>query len=313
MKILITSISNKTTLIEAVRKTVSVNGVYPIIIGADSNPTALAKDFVDEFWHMPVLKDILVKDFILYCNLKGINIIFPSRDGELKFFAKHKEVFFDHNIHVMVSPLDAIEISLDKLKFYDYLSRRKFPVIPTVLNIEYLDSSLYIVKERMGSGSQNIYVKVSKEEAIYYAKGMSNPIFQPYIEGIEYSIDLYMTKVNKPKSVIVRERVDVVDGESQITRTVRRPVLEDIIEKIAITMKLKGHVMFQAIVDGQGHTHILECNARIGGASTLSIYAGMDSFHWWIKEANGSNLDEYIFRRNEKELTLIRYKKDLIV
>ena len=313
MKILITSISNKTPLIEAVRKTLSENGIYPIIVGADSNPLALAKDFVDEFWHMPILKDLSVENFILYCKEKGINIIFPTRDGELEYFAKNKKIFYHNDIHVMVSSIDAIAISLDKLKFYEYLIERKFPVIPTYLNIEYIDSSLYVVKERMGSGSQKIYVKVSKEEAIYYAKKMNFPIFQPYIDGIEYSIDLYMSKVNKPKSVIVRERVHVVDGESQITKTVRIPDLEDIIKKIAITMKLQGHVMFQAIVDRQGHTHILECNARIGGASTLSIYAGMDSFHWWIKEANGSNLDEYIFRQIEKELTLIRYKKDLIV
>jgi carbamoyl-phosphate synthase large subunit len=34
----------------------------------------------------------------------------------------------------------------------------------------------------------------------------------------------------------------------------------------------------QAIIDEADNVHLIECNPRVGGASMLSIYAGLDSF-----------------------------------
>lgn len=54
-------------------------------------------------------------------------------------------------------------------------------------------------------------------------------------------------------------------------------------------------------------------NARFGGASHLSIKAGLDSFYWFFLESSGHNIDVYPFIRNKEELKLIRYPEDLII
>jgi carbamoyl-phosphate synthase large subunit len=78
-------------------------------------------------------------------------------------------------------------------------------------------------------------------------------------------------------------------------------------------MNLRGHAVIQVIKDNFNNYHIIECNARFGGASTLAIASGLDSFYWFILESMGENIDKYPFLRVENEIRQIRYKKDMIL
>lgn len=74
-----------------------------------------------------------------------------------------------------------------------------------------------------------------------------------------------------------------------------------------------GHVMFQFIKDYSGDIHIIECNARFGGASTLSLAMGLDSFYWFIQESRGIPSEQLSFDRSQTEKRLIRHAEDLIL
>ena len=97
------------------------------------------------------------------------------------------------------------------------------------------------------------------------------------------SIDVYVDRKGKSKGVLVRERNVVVDGESQVTTIVKKEKVEHLIGLMAEKLKLRGHSVFQVLVDGKGMVHIIECNARFGGASSSSIAAGLDSFYWLLR------------------------------
>ncbi|MNC49272.1 carbamoyl phosphate synthase-like protein [compost metagenome] len=71
-------------------------------------------------------------------------------------------------------------------------------------------------------------------------------------------------------------------------------------------------MIFQVIIDHAGEYHFIECNTRFGGASRLSVEAGLDSFYWFLLEAEGNDLAEYPFVRSAQEKRLIRYAEDLI-
>ena len=50
--------------------------------------------------------------------------------------------------------------------------------------------------------------------------------------------------------------------------------------------------MIQAIADKKGRLHLLEINARLGGATPLAFACGLRSIEWFLREAEGETLDE---------------------
>lgn len=311
--VLVTSISKKIPLLKSVRNALNSVNTYSNLIGADRNPNCIGKFFVDEFWQIPELNQFSIEELIHYCKSNQINVIIPTRDEELPFFAEHKGRLNKSNIHVMISNIEEVNICRDKLIFSHKLLELHHNAIPSY---EHLHEPIYdrlVVKDRYGAGARKIAIDVDRVEAGNVALQLDHPIFQPYIEGEEYSIDLYLDKNHRVKGCIVRSRDYVVGGESQITTSVKFDQLDQVISNLAEDLKLYGHVIFQVIVDRNRDFHIIECNPRFGGASTLSIEMGLDSFYWFLLESNGVDLDTIPFIRSEQEKKLIRYPEDLIV
>lgn len=314
--ILITSVSKKIPLIECIKKSKLKISDKIKIIGADSNSDCLARYMVDQFWKMPPLNDLQISEIISYCKENYIGAIIPTRDGELYFWAMHKEILKKENISVMVSDKEVIELCLDKLEFARELIKRDFLAIPTSTVLTDFDSDnikTFVVKERYGAGSKSIGLNLLREDALHHASKLTDPIFQPFIEGEEYSVDIYVAKSGEPKGCVVRKRELVVNGESQITSTCKIPEIENLCLKIVREFSFYGHILFQVIRTSKNLIYILECNPRIGGASTLSIDYGLDSFYWFLIESIGGSLDNISFNCSSTHKRLIRHLTDSII
>ena len=111
----------------------------------------------------------------------------------------------------------------------------------------------------------------------------------------------------------MRYREIVVDGESQVTRTFTNSALEEKLKKILESLKLNGPVVMQVLIDKYDEIHIIECNARFGGASTAGIAVGVDSLYWALLESKGIPLDDYPFCRSTNEVRQVRIKSDYYV
>ena len=283
--VLVTSISKKIPLLKAVKSDILECSSQGLLYGADSNVSCLGRHFVDDFVELPPDKELHIKDLLNMCKCKGINIIIPTRDAELHFFASHRSKLLQHGIHVMVSCLSTIENCLDKLKFSRFFNEDlQIKVIPSLKSLKDVDSEALVVKERYGSGSRSTHINLSKKDAGKISEQLRSPIFQPFIEGLEYSIDIYRDFSGNILGAITRKRDLIVNGESQITTIEDQEKLRQICMQACSLLDLHGHVVFQAIIDTQGTIHLLECNPRFGGASTLSIAAGLHSAKWFIQE-----------------------------
>ncbi|WP_428326230.1 GNAT family N-acetyltransferase [Nitrosopumilus sp.] len=312
LNILVTSISKKVSLIESIKNVGLKMNEDVKVIGADSNKLCIGKYFVDEFWHMPPLKKLTLKKLIDYCKMKKISVIIPTRDAELIFFAKNKETLNKNKIFVMVSSEKTIKLCNNKLDFYKKLSTMGLPVIKTSVKINDLNCKRYVVKEKFGAGSQKIALDLNKTHALLHSKNMENPVFQPHIAGKEFSVDLYVDKKGKSKGCIVRRRDLIKNGESQISTVIENKKIEKICVEIVEKVKFYGHIVFQIILDKKNKVNIIECNCRFGGASTLSLASGLDSFYWFLLEVKKENLNRILFKikSNKKQ---IRYPKDLVI
>lgn len=311
--VLVTSVSRKVPLVQAVKAAMIKLENHGALIGADSNEQCIARNFTDAFWHMPALDSLTDKTLLAELNLRQVKCVIPTRDGELLFWSRRKQWLHEQGIEVMVSAEKSVNQCLDKLLFYQHCKTLGIPAIMTSENISDIHAPSLVVKDRLGAGARHIGLQLSPEEASRHALTLENPVFQPYIRGMEYSVDAYVDKSGHVKGVVCRTRDKVMDGESQITTTVNDTMLErkcsDYIEKL----KLYGHVIIQLIRDDSGAIHIIECNSRFGGASTLSISAGLDSFYWFLLEASGGDIDAHPFEKSAACLQQVRYPCDLIV
>lgn len=310
---LITSLSGKVPMVGAVRDALYRFDRGAKLYGADANRDCVGRFFVDDFWQMPCDSDLLIDDVASWCNQHRVRVIIPSRDVELPFWASHKEFLKGVGVSVMVSDVEAVDCCIDKLAFYRHGNTLGFPVIPTYDSIDSTDIDCWVVKERYGSGSINPALRVTTGDLSQCADLMSVPIFQPFIEGREISADIYIRENGRVNGVVLRNRDLVVSGESQVSTTFKNPVLELLCAEFAKSLCLRGHVMFQLIVDRNENAHVIECNCRFGGASTLSVSAGLDSFFWFLSESAGINLDTIPVVLHRQPLRQIRHLSDMVM
>lgn len=310
MNVLISSLSKKVPLIKTVKNALKAFGENSRLFGGDSDKNCIGRYFTDEFWHMPKLDVLTKEDVLAYAKKNKISCIIPTRNGELLFWSKIKTFLLKEDIHVMVSSRSALKICLDKQLFFEFLSEHHFPAIVTSSNILDIEANRFVVKEKEGTGSCDIGLDLTKNKAIEHAKALKDPIFQPFVTGQEYTVDLYIDKQGVVQGCIARKRLLIASGESQITETEKNRPLEELCAKIALAIGLKGHLVFQAIENKSKKSYsIVECNPRFGGASTLSVEAGLNSFSWFFLEALNKSLPP--FKRIKDEIKMVRHAEDL--
>jgi len=303
--LLVTSINTKIPLLTCVRDAMQRFDPTMRLFGSDCDASVLGRYAVDEFWHMPRLNTLTCKEIIEYCHAHNIGYIIPTRDHDVLFLAYHKEVLEEAGIACFVSSLPSVQSCYDKLVFAQ--SNASFNLIPTQTDLEAFTCKRFVVKERFGAGSRSLLLNATKEEAQRHAKMLQAPIFQPYIEGKEYSVDSYVTQEGSCIGSIVRVREKIVNGESKVTVYESNDALVASAEALIVRLGLRGHIVTQLLVS-EAEIFMIECNARFGGASTLSYRMGLHSFLWFLQESAHQPIT---FTLNTEVTRLVRVEQDL--
>ena len=132
-------------------------------------------------------------------------------------------------------------------------------------------------------------------------------MIQEFIKGKEYSIDFWADKFNQLKDMRIRERLKIIDGEAKVTKIVKDKIINDTIIKLSKKMKFQGIINIQGI-KRKNKFYIIECNPRIGGASTASQASGMDFIRYSIDEIEKTKL----IIPSHKKITQYRFQTDKI-
>ena len=309
--ILVTSAARKIPMLKAVQDAARRLSPAIRVIAGDSDERALSRHVADDFWHMPRIEEAAVKTLLDECRQRGIRTVVPSRDGELAFWAKHRDRFAQEGIDVCVSPLESIEQCLDKLAFAQFGLAHGLPFIQAAIAIEKAGDGPFVVKERYGAGARSIGLGLDRAAAIDHASKLEHPIYQPFVAGREISVDAWLDHHHQVKGVVLRKRDQVESGESQVTTTFRHAGIETAVTHILQMLKLRGPVVMQALIDAQDRIHVIECNTRFGGASTASITAGLDVFHWSMLESVGADVEAIPFDRIPGEIRQVRVPTDM--
>ena len=277
-----------------------INNKIKIFVG-NKNFNQFANFFRDQCLIIPEYKDVNKKKILKILKEKNIKLVFPTSDLELLFWSKNKNYFYKNNIIIMISDFDSIKLCSDKLKFANFCNLYNIPAIKILSPSEALRSnSALVVKERFSIHKNKIILNEKYKCISNTLKNFNEPILQRYIHGSEISIDAFISEKNKVIGIVLRKRDLVIDGESKISTIIRNSNLEREFTKYFESMNLTGLVMMQCIISNK-KVHIIECNPRIGGASTLSIQYGLDIFYWFIKKTLNKNFKP-VFKRNNRHI-----------
>jgi carbamoyl-phosphate synthase large subunit len=137
-------------------------------------------------------------------------------------------------------------------------------------------------------------------------------IVQEMVTDPEYSIDVLSSFDGQALQAVVRRRWVVRGGESTTTQVVQCPELEALALKVCDGLGLVGHSVVQAFWSERNGPRLIEVNPRFGGASTLSIRAGLDSPKRIIGMLRGDP-DAYRNRPIQIGLTMHRVAEDVFV
>lgn len=309
--VLVTSASRKAPLVRAMQQALKRLDPDAQVIAGDLDPEAPARYVADGFWQMPRVSDVGLAALIRGCHERQIAVVFPTRDGELLFWARHRATLAEAGISVVVSDHEALERCLDKLVFSRFGKDAGLPVIDAAMTPEAIGAGPYVVKERYGAGARAIGIDLPREAARHHAENLDAPIYQAFVPGPEISIDGWLDHRGAVVGVVLRSRDRVVGGESQITTTFRSEALEREAVCALAALDLRGPVVMQAIVINDS-LRIIECNPRFGGASTIAIAAGLDVLYWSLIEAFGLSLP-VVFQRISGEVRQVRLPADLVL
>jgi carbamoyl-phosphate synthase large subunit len=286
--VLISSVGAKAHVVRGLRASLHSLNIDGKIWGADIDPQAPARSILDEYWEMPRLNELGVDHLADFCDEHRIRLIIPTRDGELPYYAAERDALRARGIFVPIGSPRSVELTGDKLAFARALDDANLTAIATATSLNDLrvSSSRYVVKQRSGSGSRALHIGIDADEAIRLLGDNDGLIVQPFVDGDEFSVDLYVTEDGRPAGSVARRRDRIVNGEAQITSIVDRPDLTRLAVDAAVAVGVRGHAVVQ-LIDATGGTQVIECNARVGGASSAAWSSGLRSLDAMLLEALG--------------------------
>jgi carbamoyl-phosphate synthase large subunit len=287
-KILLSSLSSKIALYDSVLRQAKIFDHKSSVIGTDCNPNCPGARIVKRFKILPPLIHLNENELLNFLLGWGITHILPSRDGELHYWADKANLLLDHKVKVLISSPDTIRLCEDKFLFFQKISPCGLKVIPCFRSPSSSEYEKWVVKERRGSGSEGLLISIDKFRAEEFGASLSEPIYQPYIAGKEFTAEGWINQNGECMAVLLRWRDKVVNGESFVSTTFRNSDWENKIKTLFSSINgLKGHCIGQFIVDHDKELNLVEINPRLGGASPLSLSAGMNSILWSLREETG--------------------------
>ena len=324
MNILITSVGRRGYIVDYFKE--ALGGKGKVIVG-NSSFLSPAFSHADEYVITPLIYSDEYIPFLLdYCIQKKINFVISMFDVDLLVLAKNKELFYRNGINLIVSAQGVIEICNDKWKTYEFLTANEINVPRCYLTLGECCKAIegneikfpIVVKPRWGMGSLAFFVANSLKELETFADVCENEIeksylkyeseiekdrmvlFQEYIHGEEYGVDVINDLSGNHVVSIVKKKMSMRAGETDAACVIKDVEIEAISKKISDVLRHIGNLDVDILVSKSG-IFVLEMNARFGGGYPFSHMSGIDLPTALIRWVNNNPIKE--------ELTIKEYNQ----
>lgn len=319
MRILFTGVGRRIELVQAFRNAALVLNKELKIYGADMAGTAPALAYCDYVRKVCGMKEKeYISQLITICTEDKIDLLIPTIDTDLLILAENTSKFTKIGTKVLISAPDKILICRDKNYTTDFFEKCGLNA-PHTFNdyLKYDDFYPCFIKPKDGSSSINAFKVKNREELSVYSKKIGDYIIQPFIEGTEYTIDIFCDFEGHPISIVPRERMQVRAGEVLKTKICMDVQMIEEATSICNHFKPCGPLTVQLI--RQNITNIdyyIEINPRFGGGAPLSMKAGAKSAEVILRMLEGETYhcctdveDEAIYSRFDQSVCISEGKR----
>lgn len=296
MNVLLTSVGRRAYMVKHFKEVLGSQGLVHV---CNSDDKSIAFKYADRRVISPLIyNENYIPFLIKYCKDNEINIVISLFDIDLLMLAKHKKEFEDVGTKVIVSDPEIIGVCNDKWATYNFLKENGFYAPRSFLKIGDVMSKIntgslsypIVVKPRFGCGSISVDIAYDEEDLIYLTKKANKEIMSSYLKyesaivedkiiyqeclcGQEYGADIINNLNGVPQNVIVRKKIAMRSGETDIAELVDEPIVKETLLKLGkVTKHIANMDCDVFLVDNK--PYVLELNARFGGGYPFSHMGG---------------------------------------
>ena len=308
--ILITSAGRRVSLVQNFQTSVKKFSIDSKVYSCDLNPELSAACLLsDKYFKVPrVDSEEYLKVLLKLCIDNNISLVIPTIDTELSLLSDVKDTFLRAGIIIMVSTKEFCDTFYLKSTTSNFFNKYDIPNPRTLLlngNEEYpLFAKLNNSSCSVGAMKIDDFSQATSLEGDY--------IFQEFIDGIEYTIDCFISADGKLKSVVPRQRLEVRAGEVSKAKTSKNIDIINAVKNLCKVLKgVYGVISVQLFLTEDGDVYFIEINPRFGGGYPLSYKAGADMAEMIIKDILGIHFD-YSEDWTDKRV-MLRYDAEVII
>ena len=294
IRILFTGTGRRVELLQAFKNAALCLNVKMKIYGADMAGTAPALAYCDYSRKICAMKDDdYIPQLLEICSKDKIDLVIPTIDTDLLVLSQNTDKFKEIGTRVLISSPKMIALCRDKNYTSDFFESCGLKA-PRPINDYRLYKGEYpcFIKPKDGSSSIDAYRVNTEDELVLYAEKIGDYIIQPFIEGKEYTVDIFCDFDGEPIYITPRERIAVRSGEVLKTRIELDKIIIEESKRLIQSFKPCGPMTVQLIRQNTtGDDYYIEINPRYGGGAPLSIKAGADSAAALIRLLQGEKLE----------------------
>lgn len=269
-------------------------------------PSIREKDYI------PCLLNICVKD-----NVKAV---FTIADEDILILSEAAEQFREVGVIPLMVKHETAQICDNKFGFYEFLVEHGYKSAKTYSSLEHFQVAYetqevdfpVFIKPVSGAGSRGAMKCRDINELTTSLSENPPSIIQEYMDGPEYSLDVYMDIISgRMVLVFAKQRLTALIGASDTALSVIDEKLFSLAERVAQSLGAIGPLNIQIFKVG-GEYYVSEINPRFGGSYIFADAFGVDfcnpiadNLRGIESKANIGNYEPGILMMKYDELLLI--------
>lgn len=310
--VLFTCIGRRVSLLRAFARAGKQLKIDLSLMGTDTTELSSALQLCDKrFVVKPTTDPGYLSQLLKIVRDNHVDLLVPTVDLDLKLLAVNKAKFAKLGCCVLISKPKVIDICQDKRKTYKFLTKSGFDT-PVTMSVHSALAGKNLswpcfLKPWDGYAGRGTAIAKNRTDLQFYSRKVPNCIVQEFINGTEYTCDVFVDLEMRPRCVVPRNRIEVRSGEVSKGQVVKnRKIMEvsaNLVEKLGAG---PGVITLQLFLADDGRMRFIEINPRFGGGAPLSIKAGANFPKWILQQLVGRKMN-ISFAGFRDKLTMLRY------
>lgn len=289
----------KTILITAIGGDIA-QGIATVINSLDRDYRLIGTDiqnqhggslYVEKCFHVPAATDSGYEDAILQViKSECVDIVIPVSEPELGIWVDSDKLERSTAQWVLAGA-KVIRAGLDKLKTNQELNALGIEAPWTVAVQDSSPRSLpCIMKNRLGSGSRDVFILQQQEDIDYYKPRFPDSIYQELLLPPDQEVTVAVYRTRQKKVAVFQMRRKLSGGVTSWVEIIDDSGIKNMCERVAHGFDLQGSMNIQLRLTKSG-PRIFEINPRFSSTTLIRHKLGFEDLRWSLDELEGKSVE----------------------